>query len=444
MILKGLFFKVIKSRVCVVNGLKMDRKRSLNENHPLFYNLSAFDIWGMPIPGVYTTYGGGGYLASFDVNLNNSIRILNELFYQNWMDRQTRAIFLEFTLFCAATNLFIYNVFLVEFPQTGGAFKTVTIYPMRVYNHTGATGVLTIVCEVIFVIYVAVLLCKVCVRIYQQRFAFLKHFWYMYDLVILILALIAIVVYFIRLGFTNKTVHDFREDHKLFVNFSHIVLWDQILVAVLGFLVFLATLRILEVFGTAKKVQAVINIFKKCGRDLVSFAVMFFFIFTGFCFLGHLLFGAQLESYKNLYRTMGSLFVLVFGVTRYGEITETQPVLAKVFFIMFVISVIFFVLTIFMSILGGSIDEAVRESKEEKRQDIIEFMMEKFKNLIMKPSSKSNDSVINEEDEEIKKRKGKKKKKREGNSAISSIIAHERQTETSEGFQLLRFLEDRI
>ena len=383
--------------------------------------LSAFDIWGMPIPGVYTTYGGGGYLATFDINLNQSIKILNELFHGNWLDRQTRAVFLEFTLYCAVTNMFIYNVFLVEFPQTGGAFKTFSIYPLRVYTHSGAIGMITLLCEVIFIIYLAVLFGKVCVRIYQQRCAFLKNLWQMYDLTILIIATAAVAVYFIRFGFTNLTINNFNEDIRLFVNFSHIVLWDQVLLALLAFLLFMATLRILEVFAAAKKVKAVVDIFRKCGRDLMSFTVMFFFIFAGFCMLGHLLFGAQLESYKNFYRTMGSLFILVFGVTKYGDITATQPVLAKLFFIMYVISVIFFVLTIFLSILSGSIDEAVKESNGDKRQDIIDFMMGKFKALVVKPVPKAS---LNNDQRTKKKRNMNKKKKKltEGKHSSFSLI----------------------
>jgi hypothetical protein len=40
---------------------------------------SAIDIWGIPIPGLYKTYGGGGYITELDVNLDFSNRTLNEL-----------------------------------------------------------------------------------------------------------------------------------------------------------------------------------------------------------------------------------------------------------------------------------------------------------------------------------------------------------------------------
>ncbi|XP_045163703.2 polycystic kidney disease protein 1-like 2 [Mercenaria mercenaria] len=347
---------------------------------------SAFEVWGLPIPGLYTTYGGGGYIATLDVGRNNSVDILNELFKNLWMDRQTRAVMFEFTLYNGATNMFIYHVFLVEFPQTGGAFTSFSIYPIRVYTHQGASGTLTLICEIVFVIYLIVLLIKICIRIYQQRCGYFKQFWQVYEIVMLIAGVSSIVIYAFRLLLTVVTINKFKTDRRQFVDFSHIVLWDQILLSLLAILVFMATLRILEVFATTKKVGAVVKVFQDCGKDLFWYGMTFLYIFTGFCILGTLLFGSALESYNNMYQCMGTLFIAMIGKSKFTEINETQPVLAKVFFIFYIFTVVFFILTIFLSILGASIDSVVHSTREDTREDIVEIMMKKIKSIFVKPT----------------------------------------------------------
>ncbi|WAR15130.1 PK1L2-like protein, partial [Mya arenaria] len=340
---------------------------------------NAVDIWGLPLSGFYTTYGGGGYIAQFDVGRNVSIKIVNELFRALWVDRQTRAVFFEFTLYSPATNMFIYNVFLIEFPQTGGAFTTYWVYPIRVYSHVGAIGTFTLICEVIFVIYLVIMLVKLSVRLYQKRMGFFSEFWKVYELVMFSLGVTSIVIYAIRLGFTYMTINKYKEDIKQFVNFSHIVFWDQILVACLSILVFMATFRILEVFATSKKVSALVKVFQQCGKDLFWYGMAFLHMFLGFCFLGFLLFGSHLMSYMTIFKCLGTLFIAMIGKSKFTEINETQPLLAKIYFIVYIFIIVFFVLSIFLSILGASIDNAVQETKKTKQEDLVELLIRKVK-----------------------------------------------------------------
>lgn len=341
----------------------------------------AFDIWGLPIPGYYTTYGGGGYICQLDVSRNVSIKIINELFSNLWIDRQTRAVMFEFTLYNGATNIFLYNIFLVEFPETAGAFTSFTVYPLRVFTHLGAIGTYTLLCEIIFVIYLVIFLIKICIRIYQQRSKYFKQFWQNYELVMLMLGVAAAVVFAMRFGLASLTIREFKKDKHLFVNFSHIVFWDQLLVTILAVLVFMATLRILEVFSTSKKVSAVVKVFQDCGKDLFWYGVTFLHILLGFCFLGVLLFGSQILAYMNIYQCMGTLFIAMIGKSNFVEINESDPVLAKVFFMVYIFTVVFFTLTIFLSILGTSIDRVVHSLHEDKSEDVIELIFRKFMSL---------------------------------------------------------------
>lgn len=46
--------------------------------------------------------------------------IVQEMKQYLWIDRQTRAVILEFTVYCPNVNRFVYVTLLAEFPETGG------------------------------------------------------------------------------------------------------------------------------------------------------------------------------------------------------------------------------------------------------------------------------------------------------------------------------------
>ena len=65
---------------------------------------NAMDIWGSPMLGEYTTYGGGGYILKFTTNRAAANLMMQEIKTHYWIDRGTRAIILEFTLYNGNTH----------------------------------------------------------------------------------------------------------------------------------------------------------------------------------------------------------------------------------------------------------------------------------------------------------------------------------------------------
>ncbi|KAL5019308.1 hypothetical protein ScPMuIL_005030 [Solemya velum] len=98
------------------------------------------EIWGISIPGEYSIYEGGGYIINLNINQATSVKMLDELVEQKWIDRQTRAVFVEFTLYNVNINMFAYVIYLVEFPETGGIVTWSYIQPLRTDEDNGPLG----------------------------------------------------------------------------------------------------------------------------------------------------------------------------------------------------------------------------------------------------------------------------------------------------------------
>jgi hypothetical protein len=83
------------------------------------------------------------------INYNISKLILNDLYRYTWIDRSTRAVLTEFTLYNVRANVFIYVSLLCEFSIIGGVFTSTSIKPFRPYQHVGSYGFFVFISELI-------------------------------------------------------------------------------------------------------------------------------------------------------------------------------------------------------------------------------------------------------------------------------------------------------
>ena len=71
-----------------------------------FFYTSSLKVQAPLISGLYSTYGAGGFVANLAYNKADTSKILTYLQTNNWIDRSTRAIFVDFTTYNANINLF--------------------------------------------------------------------------------------------------------------------------------------------------------------------------------------------------------------------------------------------------------------------------------------------------------------------------------------------------
>ena len=369
-----------------------DEKEAYSFSYRGWKFTSASAIWGIPVPGLHSTYGGGGYIAELDVNWDFSNRTLDELTDFLWIDRATRVVFLELLLYNANANLFSLCTVITEFPETGGIIKMYSFYPLRIYQHHGATGIYIIFCEICFVVYLLAMMARVAYGLYTHRRYYFKSTWRSVDFLGVIGGLLAIAMYAGRMLLANETISKFKEDPKKFVNFQHIAVWDLLFVLLLGCLVFLATIRLLGILGYDKRIGQVFKVFDNCAWDLFWFGVLFFYVFLGYCAFGYLLFGRVLESYLDIFEAMGTLFISMIGKSRFTEMNDKDPVLAQFYFFTFILLMVYFLLTMFLAILGQSISAVQAQSKVDRSEELVLFLIEKFKDIFSGSKEKKEKS----------------------------------------------------
>ena len=79
--------------------------------------------------------------------------MVQEIKTHYWIDRGTRAIILEFTLYNGSTHLFTYVSFIIETTETGGVFLWLEIRPFRPLLSIDSLGTYAVLKYLVFVIY---------------------------------------------------------------------------------------------------------------------------------------------------------------------------------------------------------------------------------------------------------------------------------------------------
>ncbi len=85
---------------------------------------TSSELHGSTTSGLISRYGGGGFVQDLTANYTSAFEQIDDLKKQLWLDRGTRVVFLDFTVYNANINLFCQIKLTVEFPASGGAVSS--------------------------------------------------------------------------------------------------------------------------------------------------------------------------------------------------------------------------------------------------------------------------------------------------------------------------------
>ena len=355
--------------------------------------MPAWKIWGIPIAGSLNVYGGGGYIVDLDIMRPVAKRTVSELIDSMWINRETRAVFLEFTVYSPNLNMFAYLSLLAEFPETGAVLHYRNIFTFRSLQLTGTLGNFILVCEIFFLITTIVWVVVIAVRLLKERWSFFTVFWNIVELATVILSFAAVVLYFIRLMFTMEALAKYKDNPRIFINFYHISVWDGFFIYVVAILTALVTLRLIKVMGLTKVTRTVFTVLKQSSKTLPGFFFYIFLILLAFAACGTLFFGPFAKEYKDLITCLESLFSGVLGHAGFTKmnIPAESSWFGLIYFITFIIIVTFTLANIFMTILLDTMDMLAQDHSADRDLELTTYLWHSAKEII---SGKKTDGYL--------------------------------------------------
>ncbi|XP_053393015.1 uncharacterized protein LOC123564401 isoform X2 [Mercenaria mercenaria] len=345
---------------------------------------SADEVWGFPTVAQYCTYGGGGYFMKLDVNRDVCEIIFDELVQFTWFDVQTRAVILEFTLYNANTNLFVYSKFAAEFPEFGGFLPYLDIQVFRLFLNTGSKGDFLLFLQFFFLLFVIAATFALAYQMFTDVKAFFKSVWNMLDIVALIMSYTTISIFIYKIFIIRKTIEVFENDKNEYVGFENLAFYDFITNTAYGVLVFLLSVRVSRILGYSGKINEMAAVISHAASDLYGFLLIFAITYFSYVICGTLLFGKEQEKYKDVFQTYGTLTEAIIGKNRVSNILTAKPGFAEFYYFTFVLFVLMTLATMAAAILNFSISMVRKEHQKLAPTNIIEVVFDRIGKLLNK------------------------------------------------------------
>lgn len=362
---------------------KEERNLTLNDKTTDEQSLSAWHYRkddSFLYMGQISSYRGGGYVVELGPDKAKASEKLGDVKDNGWVDRYTRALFTELSLYNVNVNLLGVVSLLFEDLPTGNGQLFVNIQTIRVFRYLGKFSAALLACEVMFAFMLVWWIVRDGKRLWKERTVFWRNLWNIIDLSITALSIASLILYFVRLGFLGFAIKKFRKDRSKFVSFQYVVLLNEGVNISLALAVLLLNLKFLRLLRFNRKISVLSSTIKASAKKLVSFMVMFLVIFLAYCFLVLLVFGAVLKDYRSIVRCMVSMMSMVLGNFEYYDMVEVHRIIGPAVFFSFMVIFQFVIMNMFIGILCDTFEDVRADAvKQCNEYEILEFMTNRVK-----------------------------------------------------------------
>ena len=229
--------------------------------------------------GKYLSYEGGGYVYELRGKLSFLQGNLTLLKKMSWIDRQTRAVIVEFSVYNPNINMIMVSKILVEFLESGSILTTATFDPLNLFN--GISGGLTSFENISILIVILFICCFMFVQVKELLNVGLKEyasdFWSYIEWSIIITALISFVMFVLRILLAQEVLTFFKNTQGYgYINLHQVNACNQTLAYSLGLCSTMGSIKFLKMLRFNKNISFLGLTLKNCLGELLSFSFVFF------------------------------------------------------------------------------------------------------------------------------------------------------------------------
>ncbi|XP_072095929.1 polycystin-2-like protein 1 [Mobula birostris] len=362
-----------------------------NENKSPIKNGTAWtyysekELGGSSHWGKITVYSGGGYYQDLKTNLNESAAILQDLKDTLWLDRGSRAIFIDFSVYNANINLFCVIRLVVEFPATGGAIPSSQFRTVKLIRYINNWDYFIIACEIIFCIFILYYIVEEILELRLHKLQYFKCIWNCLDLVVILLALLSIGFHIFRTIKVNILMGALLTDPESYADFEFLAFWQTQYNNMNAVNLFFAWIKIFKYISFNKTMTQLSSTLARCAKDILGFAIMFFIVFFAYAQLGYLLFGTQVQNFSTFLKCIFTQFRIILGDFNFDEIDNANRILGPIYFVTYVFFVFFVLLNMFLAIINDTYSEVKADLSNQKSElQITDIIKQGYNKALMK------------------------------------------------------------
>nr|XP_056710991.1 polycystin-2 [Euleptes europaea] len=329
---------------------------------------SEKDMNGSSYWGLIATYSGGGYYQDLSRSREETSLLLGVLKNNLWLDRGTRATFIDFSVYNANINLFCIVRLLAEFPPTGGVLTSWQFQPVKLIHYISTFDFFLAACEIVFCLFILYYVVEEVLEIHIHRLYYFRSLWNCLDVLIIVLSVAAIGVNIYRTSTVDKLLKTLLENQNRFPNFELLAYWQTEFSNIAAVTMFFVWIKLFKFISFNRTMNQLSTTMSRCAKDVLGFAIMFFIIFIAYAQLAYLVFGTQVDDFSTFQDSVFAQFRILLGDFDFTEVEEANRVLGPVYFTTFVFFMFFILLNMFLAIINDTYSEVKSDMAQQKAE----------------------------------------------------------------------------
>ncbi|CAF1313923.1 unnamed protein product [Adineta ricciae] len=328
------------------------------------------------------TYSGNGYVYEFRGRLADIQTNLSQLHQLQWIDGQTRAIIIQFTLYNPNAQLFTFVTLLTEFLSSGSIDPQSRFEPITFEVFTSLPQLICTIFYMLFIIHIMIGEVRSLIKMKSNYF---RQFWSLINLGIIVCSWTNVGIYVWRYCESLRIGHLFAQTNGyVYINLQLAVYINDVFTYLLAFSCFFGTIKFIKLCRFNHRLMLFARTLQHAARELISFACMFTIVFMAFVVLFYLLFVSKLSSCSSVLQTVRMLFEITLMKFNTQELTDAAAFLGPFCFALFIVIVVFVCMSMFLSIINDSF-RVVRDNGKLQGHDdqhIFSFIIGKLRTWI--------------------------------------------------------------
>ena len=340
-------------------------------------------------------------MADLGYNKTTASPLIANLQKYGWIDRQTRAVVLEFVVYNGNTGYLSISSFYYEILPTGCGhpFAIIDTFPLT-STQTGFYEFF-LICQLLFIILVILFVFREVYAIYQLRSTYFRDPWNFVELFQIMFSFLVVVFYVVKSKAVLNSTIKVKDNPFISVSFRDAVLWNDAENMMLAITVFITTVKMLRMIRFNQHIRILMSSFRESGGLLLSYSIIFIIIFLAYAQLGMLILGSHMREYSSFSNALVTEFLMCLGSTMsLQDLRRVNRVLGPLFGFSFAMLNAFIFVNFFVAILNDT-HASVRQNidKHSEEYEMADFILDRLQEFLGFRKNPRYDSSSETEDD---------------------------------------------
>eukprot|EP00298_Acanthocystis_sp_HF-20_P011539 c19443_g1_i1.p1 GENE.c19443_g1_i1~~c19443_g1_i1.p1 ORF type:complete len:974 (-),score=327.40 c19443_g1_i1:132-3053(-) len=381
--------EVVKENFCCYNGF-MFRPR-LKGQLPVSVQgeLSSY-----PIESFKATLGPDSF------GFNETLDLLQS---NNWIDRYTRAVLVQFIIYNPNYHLYAVCQFLLEIDRSGifNPFPPrFSILDLNVFDwyDRGTLFILEIILWVFMGNYVMKSIYAdmfLVWRGYRSLIPFFKRLWNIVDLLVFFTIGMTYLIRVLYLFDSNR--RNFNPFSNSYTDFTFTVFINELAYQLDAVVVFLMFFKMNKFFSLHSKMGILWKTLSRSVGMLYGFIFMYTLLLMAFVLMANIVFGPHLEEFSTISNSLGTLLMVVFGAINFDDPYSISPIWATILFVIYTVLMFLILVNVFVAILSeayGTESANVHTGKKSRKIQAKQSAMDIYRIAVLRAKGKMAERKI--------------------------------------------------